>query len=48
MDANPEDCLFVDDMRANCIGAEAVGMASFWFDITDPTGSLDRLRAQLI
>ncbi len=32
----PEGCIFVDDMPVNCRGAEAVGMASHWFDITRP------------
>lgn len=44
LDCMPQDCLFVDDMRANCKGAEAVGMQSFWFDITDPKGSLQNLQ----
>lgn len=43
----PEMCLFVDDMRVNCKGAEAVGMHSSWFDITEPEGSLERLLGRL-
>lgn len=39
----PGRCIFVDDLRVNCAGAEAVGMGSCWFDITDPEGSLERL-----
>lgn len=39
----PRDCLFVDDLRVNCKGAEDVGMASVWFDITDPDGSVMRV-----
>jgi putative hydrolase of the HAD superfamily len=38
------DCVFVDDMPVNCRGAEAVGIRAVWFDITDPTGSVKRLR----
>ena len=26
----PEECLFVDDLRENCEGAEAVGMTAIW------------------
>jgi len=43
----PSSCLFVDDIRANCHGAEQVGMQSFWFDITDPGGSLTALQRAL-
>lgn len=41
--ANAEDCVFVDDLPVNCRGAEAVGMQSHLFDITDPQGSIDSL-----
>ena len=41
------DCVFVDDMPVNCRGAEAVGMRSVWFDITDPDGSVDRVRKEI-
>ena len=41
------DAVFVDDMRVNCHGAEEVGMHSHWFDIRDPRGSVDMLRARL-
>lgn len=43
----PQRCLFIDDMHANCRGAEAVGMRSFRFDITDPRSSLDALLLRL-
>ncbi len=43
----PENCLFVDDLHVNCVGAEAVGMQSCWFDITAPDASLGRLLEQL-
>ena len=35
-----ERCLFVDDLRANIEGAQAVGMPARYFDIVDPAGSL--------
>lgn len=41
------DCVFVDDMPVNCRGAESVGMRSIWFDITDPDGSVARLREEI-
>ena len=47
LDVPATDCLFVDDMPPNCRGAEAVGMQSHLFDITDPEGSLDRLERRL-
>jgi putative hydrolase of the HAD superfamily len=43
LEAEPSDCLFVDDMPVNCRGAEAVGMASLWFDVTAPDASIRRL-----
>jgi len=43
----PQECLFIDDMHANCRGAEAVGMYSFWFDICDPEGSMKKLLSYL-
>ncbi len=43
----PEECLFVDDMHINCKGAEAVGMQSHRFDITDPEGSLQQVLGRL-
>lgn len=43
----PTTCVFVDDMPVNCRGAEAVGMIGHFFDLTDPDGSIDRLRALL-
>jgi HAD superfamily hydrolase (TIGR01509 family) len=36
-------CLFVDDLRANIEGAQAVGMPARYFDVRDPTGSLRAL-----
>ncbi|MGH9116755.1 MAG: HAD-IA family hydrolase [Acidimicrobiales bacterium] len=43
----PAECLFVDDLPVNCRGAEAVGMASHWFDITRPADSLTALLQRL-
>lgn len=43
----PGKCLFIDDLPVNCRGAEAVGMAGMWFDVTDPEGSLGRLRERV-
>ncbi|MCW9045777.1 MAG: HAD-IA family hydrolase [Alphaproteobacteria bacterium] len=43
----PEDCLFIDDMRVNCKGAEAVGMQSYWYDIRDHQLSLAGVRRVL-
>lgn len=45
--APPGECLFVDDLPVNCRGAEAVGMSSHLFDITDPYGSSVLLIAAL-
>ena len=47
MDAEPADCVFIDDMHTNCEGSEAVGMPTIWFDITNPTESLARLENYL-
>ena len=47
IDRDPQTCLFVDDMIVNCNGAEAIGMQSLLFDITDPTGSITRLRERI-
>lgn len=43
LDVPPHECLFVDDMPVNCRGAEAVGMQSHLFVITEPQHSLDQL-----
>ena len=42
-----EECLFVDDLPVNCRGAEAVGMSSHLFVITDPETSLRDLLDRL-
>lgn len=44
----PESCVFVDDLSANVEGARAVGMQGFWFDVTDPLGSVAALDALLL
>jgi hypothetical protein len=43
--AAPEDCVFVDDLRENCEGAEAVGMTAVLHRGADTT--LPRLEALL-
>jgi putative hydrolase of the HAD superfamily len=47
MGVDPDDIVFVDDHHDNVAGGAAAGMASVWFDITDPIGSLERARAAL-
>jgi putative hydrolase of the HAD superfamily len=44
----PEACVFVDDLTINCEGAAAVGMQPFWFDVTNPRGSVRRLLEWLL
>jgi putative hydrolase of the HAD superfamily len=34
---NPQDCVFVDDLRENCEGAEAVGMTALLYRDADET-----------
>ncbi|MFC6238227.1 HAD family hydrolase [Longivirga aurantiaca] len=41
------DCVFVDDQPGNVAGAEAVGMPSVWFDVTEPSSSYAEARALL-
>lgn len=43
-DPDPASCVFVDDMVMNTAAAEAVGMRSVLFDITDPEGSVADVR----
>jgi epoxide hydrolase-like predicted phosphatase len=43
--AAPEDCVFVDDLRENCEGAEAVGMTAVLH--RDPAATIERLEALL-
>ena len=42
-----KDCLFVDDLPVNCKGAEATGMQSHLFSISDPEWSMIRLQERL-
>lgn len=44
----PERIVFVDDLTVNVEGARAVGMQGFWFDVTDPRGSVRRLLGALL
>lgn len=39
--------VFVDDQPHNVAGAAACGLVGVWFDVTDPDGSLGRVRAAL-
>ena len=39
--AQPQDCVFVDDLRENCEGAEAVGMTAILH--RDPEATIERL-----
>jgi putative hydrolase of the HAD superfamily len=41
------ECLFVDDQPGNITGAEAVGMATVWFDVTHPATSYAEVRTML-
>ena len=43
-DPEPSTVVFVDDMRVNCEAAEALGLRTVLFDITDPEGSIARVR----
>lgn len=43
----PESILFVDDQPHNVAGAQVFGLAAVWFDVTDPAGSVTRIRAAL-
>ena len=41
------DVVFVDDQQINLCGAASVGMATVYFDPTDPIGSFERIEAAL-
>ena len=47
MGVDPDDIVFVDDHHDNVAGGAVAGLAAVWFDITDPIGSLARVRAAL-
>lgn len=42
-----EEVVFVDDQPVNAAGARAVGLPTVPFDVTDPGGSVDLVRAAL-
>ena len=42
-----DDCLFVDDQPGNIAGAQAVGMRTVQFDVTDPDASYAEVRTIL-
>ena len=44
---SPASTLFIDDQPFNIEGAQAVGLQTVWFDVTDPAGSYARARALL-
>jgi putative hydrolase of the HAD superfamily len=44
---DPADVVFVDDQQGNLRGAEAVGMATVYFDPTDAAGSIERIESAL-
>jgi putative hydrolase of the HAD superfamily len=44
----PGRIVFIDDLTVNVEGARAVGMQGFWFDVTDPHGSVRRLLELLL
>lgn len=46
-DVQTHECLFVDDLPSNLRGAAAAGMATEWFDVTDPAGSVRRVLERL-
>ncbi|MCR5260939.1 MAG: HAD family phosphatase [Candidatus Gastranaerophilales bacterium] len=41
-DLNPEECLFIDDLQANCDGSEKMGMKAYCYD-----GDYEKLLAYL-
>lgn len=43
----PTGVVFVDDQPVNVEGARAVGIEAVWFDVTDPAGSIRRVREVL-
>ena len=45
VDRDPADCVFVDDLRENCAGAEALGMTSILH--RDPAATIARLEELL-
>jgi len=43
----PSAVVFTDDLEDNIRGAEAAGLSAVYFEITDPAGSVARVRAAL-
>lgn len=43
----PDDCVFVDDQQKNIAGADAVGMRTLHFDVTQPGASYEHALALL-
>ena len=41
------DMVFLDDQASNIRGAEALGIPSVWFDVTDPEASYAEVRKLL-
>lgn len=39
--------VFLDDQTSNILGAEALGISSVWFDVTDPDTSYAEVRKLL-
>ncbi len=42
-----DQVVFADDQPQNVEGASTFGMRAVWFDVTDPEGSVSRIRAEL-
>ena len=47
LDLGPDDCVFVDDQQKNIAGADAVGMRTLHFDVTQPGASYEQALALL-
>lgn len=47
LSTEPAQVVFVDDQPHNVQGAIGVGIRGVWFDVTDPVGSVERVRAEL-
>ena len=45
--ASYAELVFLDDQRTNIRGAEALGITSVWFDVTDPDTSFAEVRKHL-
>jgi putative hydrolase of the HAD superfamily len=47
LDADPGQVVFADDQPANVAAGIAFGLHAVWFDVTDPRGSVERIRLAL-